>query len=191
MSYPPCLILRHGQTEWNVAGKLQGALDSPLTDVGREHARVQGRILAQFDLQDHLWITSPQGRAVATAELAGADPRRLRHDPRLAEITMGTWTGLARADLAQGNPALFETDGLAWYDHAPGGEGLEALAARTRTFLDDLTGPAVLITHGITSRMLRCHLQGLPPEAFEDVGGGQGVVYRVNNRVQTVLTEPT
>ncbi len=45
---PEVLILRHGQTAWNLAGRYQGAMDSPLTTLGREHAAQQGRILREF-----------------------------------------------------------------------------------------------------------------------------------------------
>ncbi|MEO0939704.1 MAG: histidine phosphatase family protein [Pseudomonadota bacterium] len=187
--YPHCLILRHGETAWNREGRIQGERDSPLTALGRAQAAAQGRILAGLGTGSFDWIVSPQGRAQATARIAAGPGATLRTDARLAEISMGDWSGMLRAELAAANPALFESEGLAWYDHAPGGEGLEALARRTRALLDDLTGPAILVTHGITSRMLRCHLQGLPPEAFETVGGGQGVVYALSGGAQRVLRE--
>ncbi|MEM8576757.1 MAG: histidine phosphatase family protein [Pseudomonadota bacterium] len=187
-TYPPCLILRHGETEWNVAGRFQGAEDSPLTARGRAQAAAQGRILAAHGALDSTWCVSPLGRAQATARIAAPDAPWTT-DPALAEIGMGAWTGALRTDLAAAHPALFEAEGMAWYDHAPDGEGLAALAVRTAAFLHRLSGPAIIVTHGITSRVLRCHLQGLPWEAFDTVGGGQGVVYQLAEGVQTVLRE--
>ncbi|MEL6102244.1 MAG: histidine phosphatase family protein [Pseudomonadota bacterium] len=190
MTYPDLLILRHGETEWNRAGRMQGALDSPLTPLGADQARRQRDILADFGVDGWDWHCSPQGRAHHTARIAGeglADA--LVTDERLAEIGMGDWTGKSRADIMAAVPHLFELDEhLIWYDHAPGGEGIEALAGRTAAFLADLTGPSVIVTHGITSRILRCHALGLDPMAFGTLDGGQGVVYHLAEGQQTKLS---
>ena len=61
-------LFRHGETEWNVAGKMQGRLDSPLTERGREQALAHGRQLAQLAIPDCSRASSP-GRTRATAEL--------------------------------------------------------------------------------------------------------------------------
>ncbi|WP_299145221.1 histidine phosphatase family protein [uncultured Tateyamaria sp.] len=189
MTYPDLLILRHGETEWNREGRMQGEMDSPLTDTGRAQAEAQGRLLAGLDLDGWALWSSPQGRARATAEIA-LPGRDVSTDPRLSEITMGAWTGVRRAEIALQRPQLFDHHGdLTWYDEAPGGEGLEALYVRTGAFLATLRGPAVLVTHGITSRMLRCHALGLEPGAFADLPGGQGVVYAVSGGIQTCLSE--
>ncbi|WP_415403176.1 histidine phosphatase family protein [Tateyamaria sp. SN3-11] len=191
MTYSDLLILRHGETEWNLAGRMQGALDSPLTAKGRAQATAQARLLASHGIDGWACWSSPQGRAVATAHIAlGPRAADLRHDPRLCEITMGEWTGKLRAEIAAQVPHLFETDDdLGWYDHAPGGEGIEALYARCGAFLAGLRGPAVIVTHGITSRMLRCHALGLEPGAYGDLPGGQGVVYHLSGGVQNCLSE--
>ena len=191
MRYPDLLILRHGETEWNRAGRMQGAADSPLTDRGRGHAAAQGRLLAARDLRDWIFWTSPLGRCRTTADIAlGPYATHVRPDPRLVEITLGSWTGKLRSDIAAEVPHLFDQDhGMDWYDHAPGGEGLDGLYVRTGAFLEDLSAPSVIVTHGITSRMLRCHYLGLEPSAFADLPGGQGVVYHMADGVQTQLAE--
>ncbi|WP_299376913.1 histidine phosphatase family protein [uncultured Tateyamaria sp.] len=189
MTYPDLMILRHGETEWNREGRMQGERDSPLTDLGRAQAAAQARLLAAHAPDDWPVWSSPQGRAFETARIArpGHD---IITDARLVEIRMGVWTGALRTDIARQAPHLFDHDtDLTWYDHAPGGEGLEALYARTGAFLQTLAGPAVLVTHGITSRMLRCHALGLAPGAFADLPGGQGVVYHLSGGVQTLLSE--
>ncbi len=188
MIVPPILVLRHGETEWNREGRMQGVLDSPLTERGIEQAQRQNAILRAFGVSDWNWYASPQGRAAHTAQIAlEGNGTGLTSDARLREISLGDWTGLTRTELSERNPVLFETDGLAWYDHAPNGEGLAALADRTRAFLEELQGPSVIVTHGITSRVLRCWALGLPYEAFEDLEGGQGVAYHVENQVSRRL----
>lgn len=190
MAYPPLLILRHGETEWNRAGRMQGEADSPLTPLGTAQAAAQGRLLETFDITGwDLW-SSPQGRARQTAEIALTSLDALALDARLAEVTLGQWSGVSRTEIARQAPHLFELDdSLIWYDHAPGGEGLDTLYARTGAFLAERTTPSVIFTHGITSRMLRCHALGLEPGAFGELPGGQGVIYHLEDGVQTCLSE--
>ena len=95
------LVLRHGETEWNVAGRMQGHLDSPLTAKGICQAELQNQILRQYDLRRHRFISSPQQRAVETAKIALlgiCDAIETSVD--LMEIDMGTWSGVTRADIA-------------------------------------------------------------------------------------------
>lgn len=180
MLYPEFLILRHGQTEWNHEGRMQSSFDSPLTNLGRQQAQRQNQLLLDLGVADWHWFSSPQGRAHDTALLAAQGvTENIRPDPRLREIELGEWSGMLRSDIAKQAPHLFETDGLGWYDHAPGGEGLTRLGHRCAAFLSDLTAPSVIVTHGITSRVMRCLAQGMPVEAFDTLGGGQGVIYHI------------
>ncbi|MDK3072009.1 histidine phosphatase family protein [Sedimentitalea sp. JM2-8] len=186
-AYPELLILRHGETEWNRSGRLQGELDSHLTDTGRDQAQCQGRILKDVGISGWAVYCSPQGRAAETAALALPE-LPVVSDARLREIGLGEWSGQLREDLAAQFPELFAGDGLEWYDHAPGGEGIAALESRAASFLSELNGPSVIVTHGITSRVLRCLLVGLPAESFGTVGGGQGVVYHLRDGRSRLLT---
>ncbi len=189
MALTEFLILRHGETEWNREGRMQGGLDSPLTGTGRAQAQRQNAILRDFGVTGWSWCASPQGRAMATAQIAADGlTTEIVPDARLREIGMGNWSGLRRSEIAEQVPHLFETDGLGWYDHAPDGEGLVALEQRAKAFLKDLKGPTVIVTHGITSRVLRCIAQGLPVEAFETLGGGQGVVYHIREGESRLLS---
>ena len=74
------------------------------------------------------------------------------------------------------------------YRQAPDGEGFAALEARCRAFLAELAGPAVLVTHGLTSRMLRSLIVGQDALSITEAGGGQGVVWHVRNGAQNLLT---
>ncbi len=184
---PPLYVLRHGETDWNAQNRLQGRFDSPLTGTGRAQAQAQHRILSTRDLTGFSAFTSPQGRAFHTASIAlrgmvGA----IATDDRLREIGVGDWAGRVRSDLLALAPDARDTFDL--YAYAPGGEGFDALHRRCTAFLDDLDGPAVLITHGITSRMLRLIALGLEPDALRDLPGGQGVVFYIENQRQNRLT---
>jgi glucosyl-3-phosphoglycerate phosphatase len=171
-------ILRHGETEWNREGRMQGALDSPLTDLGQAQAVAMGALLAGYDLAGHSLYSSPMGRAVATTTLAFDRPAIL--DPRLREIEVGLWSGLTRPEILARWPGMSEEENmLDFYARAPGGEGFDALWDRVCSFLADLTGPAVIVTHGVTSRFLRTAALGLTLADLNEVPGGQGVVFRL------------
>lgn len=183
-------ILRHGETEWNRAGRMQGWLDSPLTEKGRAQAERQGELLAAAGVgRHHRFWSSPQGRAWDTAGLAlsrfGAPILR---DDRLREIGIGDWSGLTRAEIARHSGTAFDgPDDFFWMDAAPRGEGFDAVRARARSFLDDLDGPAVIVTHGILSRFLRAAVLDLDLEGTAGLPGGQGVVYRLADGIMTKL----
>ena len=184
--FPPVYVLRHGETEWNATGRLQGHYDSLLTDEGRAQARNQRAILGECDLTGHIALSSPQGRAFRTAALAlDGLIFDIRTDDALSEIGLGDWAGRDRAALIASTGAA---DGFALYELAPAGEGFAALRARCESFLHGLDGPAVLVTHGITSRMLRLVLTDQPTSALRDIGGGQGVVWRVAKGCQDCLS---
>ena len=188
VSYSDFYVLRHGETEWNREGRMQGRLNSPLTARGEEHARTQHRILSKLDLTDHACFASPLGRAVQTAGIALAGIARLiRTDDRLMEIGVGDWQGRLRSDLVEGDLIEGPDGDPALYERAPNGEGFDGLEARCRSFLSDLDGPAVLVTHGIASRMLRTIATGASRDALLTMPGGQGNVFLVSQGRQTEL----
>lgn len=176
--WPDLYLMRHGQTEWNAQGRMQGRLDSPLTPLGVAQARRQAWLLR--DLSGIARYASPAGRAQQTARVvfgnAGYDS-----DARLDEIDIGAFAGRLGADLRAEHPELFAPDaGLSWYDHAPGGEHFAGLRARVRAFLADLPGPALIVTHGITLRMLRTEAMGLPLDLLNALPVLQGSVHLVS-----------
>ncbi len=191
--YPDLYVLRHGQTVWNAEDRQQGQRDSPLTDKGRAQATAQGAILRDAGLAqtDITCFTSPLGRASATAEIAlAAIGRVATHDDRLKEISFGAWEGLTATEICAGYPGSEELDPWDWHFAAPGGESLASLTARLTDFLDHLTGPAVIVTHGITSRALRGLWLGLGSDGMAQIGGGQGVVYHLSEGRQSRLDPP-
>lgn len=182
---PELYILRHGETEWNAQNRMQGELNSPLTPKGEKDAARQGEILQTLDLDGFDFICSPQGRAFQTAGIAlGRIAMHIRTDDRLREIGVGDWSGLLRDDLPmpEGKDPF-----MAQYEIAPNGEGFAALETRCRNFIADLKGPAVLITHGITSRMLRSIIAGDGAVSVRTIHGGQGCVYHLKDGVQKLL----
>ena len=187
-------VLRHGETTWNREGRMQGHLNAPLTELGVEQAVTQRNIMAEQDLSGFCVLSSPSGRAVETAAIAlGPLVTEITTDPDLREVGVGEWTGRLRAELIDPTEWQVTADGvLELYDMAPGGEGLAGLEARCARFLARLEGPHVLVTHGITSRMIRALALGHGPNVtlamLSEMPGGQGVVYHVKDGQQKRLS---
>lgn len=189
---PALYILRHGQTEWNALGRLQGHHDSPLTEQGRADARRQGAILrGVFAVRGALPVyTSPQGRVRQTAALAleglGA---QVFEDARLKEASAGHWQGLTEAEIEAKFPQAFAAHPtrLSLGMGAPGGESFENMAARCGDFLAELSEPSVIITHGVTLAVLRGLVLGLGYEAILQLDHRQGVVYALRGGSEQVL----
>lgn len=182
--YPELFILRHGQTEWNAAGRMQGHMDSPLTALGREQAAAQARILrAQPTPPDTTYHCSPQGRARQTADLALAGlTDALQIDARLKEVSVGKFEGLTLTDLMADWPDIMNAGSpYSWHYRAPGGESFHTFSARISDWLGAQTAPAVVVTHGMVSRVLRGLVLGLDAEGIAKLPGGQGVVYHIKN----------
>lgn len=182
---PPLWVMRHGETEWNRAGRLQGHGDSPLTETGEAQAREAGRRLAMLLPAGALRLASPSGRARATAALAfGPDP--FDTDPRLLEIGVGDWTGAHLPALTAAHPDLFSAPAFAWYDSAPGGERMAGLAARVAAFLDELPSraagrPVAIVTHGVTLRVMRALVLGVTVGEESALHFPQGAIHHLQS----------
>jgi probable phosphoglycerate mutase len=108
-------LVRHGETEWNLTRRIQGWGDLPLTATGITQAEAIGwklRILPEAAAAPI--IASPLGRARRTAEIIRAalgDATPLTFDERLKEISIGSWDGLYRHEIASLRPGVIDGDG--------------------------------------------------------------------------------
>ncbi len=159
---------RHGQTAFNLEGRRQGQLDSPLTALGQAQASAMGRRLAGLVGQDFRVFASPLGRAAQSARLIVAElgGPQITFDPRLMEIGMGSWDGKTDADIQASHPerwAQYSTDEL-WFN-SPDGESYDTVATRLAQAMDEIASdPAavkVVVSHGVVSRVVRARHLGL------------------------------
>ncbi len=181
--YPTLYLLRHGQTDWNRDRRIQGQLESDLTETGRAHAARQGQILAGLDLPEGVAAyCSPQRRTRQTAEIAlpavGLAPR---HDDRLKEVYLGDWEGKYYADLAAADPDGFGQKTVFQLCMSGPGETADDLFKRLGAFLDDLTGPAVVVSHGVALTVLRGIVLGADMDAMEKMTRAQGEVWELRD----------
>src|SRR5262245_51380845 len=151
-------LVRHGETEWSRDGRHTGRTDIPLTEKGREQARVLRAALAQHSFARVL--TSPLGRAVETCRLAGLDDSAEATDG-LLEWDYGDYEGLTSPQIRERRP-----DWSLWRDGCPGGEAPAEVGARVDRVLESLhglDGDAVLFAHGHVLRVLAARWLGLEP----------------------------
>ncbi len=167
---PTIVFLRHGETDWNVEGRLQGQRDIPLNDNGRAQAKRNGQaiIAAIPDIAGYDFVASPLERSRETMEIArlamGLDPSAYHLDDRLREITFGDWEGFTTEELRQQDPdqvAARERD--KWGFLPPGGESYRLLSERVEAWLASIARPTMAVSHGGVGRVLRRHLLDLDP----------------------------
>jgi broad specificity phosphatase PhoE len=167
---PTIVFLRHGETDWNAEGRLQGQRDVPLNDKGRGQARRNGAVLRRLlpAVDDFDFVASPLGRARETMEIArtalGLDPKAYRTDHRLREATFGRWEGFTTEEIRAREPGeLAAREADKWGVSPPGGESYEVLAERVRPWLAEIAKPTVVVAHGGVGRVLWIELAGLDP----------------------------
>lgn len=167
MTNATIFLVRHGETEWNRARRYQGWSDSPLTARGLAQAEAIGRRLCALpEAAAAEIVASPIGRARHTAEIIAeclGHEMPLRFDDRLKEISLGSWDGLHRDEIAARAPGIFEHDYYEWYFRTSDGETYETFAERVAAWLAEAgDGPLIVVAHGIVTRVLRGLYAGLP-----------------------------
>jgi glucosyl-3-phosphoglycerate phosphatase len=164
-------IARHGETVFNAVGRMQGMdAHTPLTWEGCEQAvrmgeTLRGHVREPASLR---LVASPSGRTLQTLALVVAEIHADWHshvtDRRLREIDVGTWEGQYYHELFPDISTLVDAEHMLFKIVAPGGEDYVAVAARLREWLgeQDFASDMLVISHGMTARVLRGLLLGLP-----------------------------
>ena len=140
-------LIRHGPTEWNAQHRVQGSIDTPLSDLGR--AKMAG-LLPPEGFETARPFCSPKLRARQTAQLLGLINPTI--DNRLAEQNWGSWEGLTREEMLarDGKDAFERAGGWGLAFRPPGGESTGELHARLQSFFADVSKDnedAVAVTH--------------------------------------------
>src|SRR5438105_1875222 len=189
MPKPLLYYVRHGETDWNRAGRLQGRRDTSLNARGRDQAVCCGEILRALFARSGRdpaaldYIASPLERARATMhrmrDALDLPPQGYLLEPRLAEMAFGDWEGLTLAEVATRDPEAFaarERD--KWAFVPPNGESYQQLSVRVAEWYESLRRDSVVAAHGGTARTLMVHLGIEPPQTAPGLSIEQGVIYR-------------
>jgi glucosyl-3-phosphoglycerate phosphatase len=183
MSIRRLVMLRHGQTDFNAGSRMQGQLDSALTDLGRAQAVAAAEVLGK--LQPLLIVSSDLHRAYDTAITLGEQTGlQVRVDERLRETHLGDWQGLTHTEVDAQAPGARLTwrDDATWAPH--GGESRADVAARSVPLVAELVAgepewgdadepdrPVVLVAHGGLIAALSAALLKLPVDNWPILGG--------------------
>ncbi len=188
-------LIRHGETEWNRIRRTQGRGDSPLTVLGRRQAEACGRALVdEIDVAEARILTSPLGRARATAEILRRvivlPTYRLLVDHRLAECDCGQWEGLNDAEIEKefpGERARRTAD--KWNYEIHGGESYAMVEDRLTPWLREYRDAAsiVAVTHDMVSRVIRGIYLNLKPEDTLRLDHPQTRIYKLSDGCQSVI----
>ncbi|MDB9510167.1 histidine phosphatase family protein [Kamptonema animale CS-326] len=178
---PRLLLVRHGETDWNKAGKFQGQIDVPLNDNGREQSRRAAEFLKEVKLD--FAISSSMLRPKETAEII------LQHHPEvelqlnneLREISHGLWEGKFESEIEQSYPGLLDEWKTAPQNvQMPEGENLQEVWERAivawKNIVASASGTGIVVAHDAINKAILCHLFGLEPEHFWKFKQGNGAV---------------
>jgi probable phosphoglycerate mutase len=151
-------MIRHGQTDWNAEGRMQGQKDIGLNDIGRAQASDNGRKLGQIlgaSAGEFDFVSSPLQRTRDTMERVraamGLPPEGYRLDDRLKELSFGDWEGSTLPELAMVSPErVAERARQKWSFIPPGedAESYEILSWRIGAWLTSVERPTVCVSHG-------------------------------------------
>ena len=153
-------IVRHGETEWSLTGQHTGTTDIPMTEHGRQVARLLRPILAKESFT--LALTSLLQRAQETCRLSGFGGVA-NIEPGLVEWNYGRYEGLTPDEIN-----AMAAGWLIFRDGCPGGEQPEEIGARVDRVIKkvrDIEGNIILFAHGYVLRVLGARWLGLPPSA--------------------------
>ena len=190
-------LVRHGQSEWNRIGRIQGRSESPLTELGREQAVAIGHMLrTALPDPDIDIVASPLARAFETATIIAGELGRtasdVRTDERITDFDVGVLAGYPGWHaVATDHPELARLrleDPI--HFHPPGGESGADVLARARDFLDErkATGRDTLVVgHGVINKFIRAAARGVTGGGIIALGEDQEVVYRLEGAVETEL----
>ena len=156
-------LVRHGETDWNREGRLQGGKDIPLNSLGRMQAEEAARRLKGLtpDYASVDYICSPMERARETMTILRRElelpPEEFRIDERLRELTFGDWEGFTWREIRKSANASERERAQArerdkWGFVPPGGESYRMLAERIRPVLEGLAPDTVMVSHGGVAR---------------------------------------
>ena len=194
------LFIRHGETDWNADGRLQGQQDIPLNAKGREQASAVGRMLAktmraEIDRLEaaNAFVASPLIRTRETMERAraamGFDAKRYALSDGLKELTFGAWEGLTWPEVAARDPAGAEArERDKWGFVPPGGESYAQLTDRIATWLSQRQGDLFIASHGGVARAMMNCLGGLDDELASNANifQGRALIFEPDGRFRWV-----
>ena len=181
---PPIYFVRHGETDWNVQGLIQGWTDIELNEKGHAQARAVAQALTRVREfhPEFNFVVSPLLRARQTmgyiAEALELEPPQISIDPAVTELGFGEWEGKPFWEL-KASPIYppHPEDRYSW--RPKDGESYEDGHVRINQWLDSLDRPTVVVAHGAIGRCLIAEIAGLPRRDLVELTVRQGCYCRL------------
>jgi len=168
------VLIRHGETDWNIIGRYQGQADPPLNPKGRMQAQKLAKELSQNSLD--VIYSSPLRRTLETAKIISNKLKiDVINEPRIMEIHQGDWQTRLRTEIEERYPDLFAAWEITpWEVTPPGGEHLKEVQQRVSTALDDIirmnNGKKIgIVTHRIPIALIKVRYQGMDPDIVRTI----------------------
>ena len=194
------ILVRHGESEWNRAGRIQGQVNSPLTDLGISQARAISDYLSGIFLNQELEIySSPLERAIQTAEIIAKGIDHLSseviieerlNDFNLGEIS-GTYGWDKVAEIFPEQAQLRLQDPMRF--HPSGGESGAEFEARLRSLMEELMGDdktKLFVSHGIVNKFIRGIYKNISGKEMINLGESQNTIYCLEHGDETEIKIP-
>ena len=167
------ILVRHGETEWNIEEIFRGRIDIELNETGIKQAKLLAEYLS--DLKIDTIYSSPLKRALKTAEIiAGYHKFDVEITPGLIDFNYGEWQGLPHQEVKDKYKELYAE----WTKNPhrvkiPAGESLNDVRERAMGVVDDVIakyeGTVVLVSHRVVNKVLICALLGLDNSHFWNI----------------------
>ncbi|HYZ26626.1 MAG TPA: histidine phosphatase family protein [Geminicoccaceae bacterium] len=190
-------FVRHGETTWNLQGRMQGHLDAPLTARGLAEARRGGAALRGHIERDepYLLVFSPLRRTRETAaiiaeEVGAACLAGRRSDDRLKEVSWGAWDGLTFEEIKARDPETWQARiHDRWNVAPPGGESYRMLYERVAAWFESVADHPrlIVVSHGALGRALRGVYLELAPAEILALDEPQDALIRLADGTATII----
>lgn len=187
------VVVRHGETLWNSEFRMQGLLNSPLTDKGKRQADENGQLLGRMGVE--ALLVSPLGRTQETAEIINTHVKaEIALFDELVERDCGEWGGLTMSAIKSERAAEWQAR-LAneWEHRPPGGENMPDVIARIAPLLRAVRKMDVdtlgIVSHGVVGKAILAHCLALTGDAAGHIRQPNDVVYVLDFSAHPVRCE--
>jgi Fructose-2,6-bisphosphatase len=193
---PTIILVRHGQTKWNVEGRYQGRLNSDLTEKGKEQAKENALKIAKVlnPTKPFKIFSSPLGRAKESCyiicDALGVDKTEVIFDERISEFNYGIFEGKTKAECQEKYPqVLAERKANKWSYQIENGESYILVTQRLKSWLESVQDEktVVMVAHEMVNRALRGLYCNLDSNSMLDLRQGNDIIIKLENSEENIV----
>ena len=196
MKLPTIILVRHGQTKWNVEGRYQGRLNSDLTEKGKEQAKENALKLAKVldNKEPFKFFSSPLGRAKESAyiicDTLGIDKSKVIFDERISEFDYGIFEGKTKDECKKEYAqVLADREANKWSYTIENGESYILVTKRLKLWLESISNEklVVMVAHEMVNRALRGIYCNLDSSSMLLLRQANDVVIKLENSKESLI----